>query len=86
MCSHMPIHNLRRCSNISYMYDIDMGCSVKDSTAPINVQWHGLHTCIREDFSQLSQICGIVCGDNGVSVKPYTHPNLDKVLKHLIYV
>jgi hypothetical protein len=33
--SHMPIHNLRRCSNTSYMYDIDIGCSLKGSTASI---------------------------------------------------
>jgi hypothetical protein len=25
----MPIQKLRRCSNASYMYDMDMGCSVK---------------------------------------------------------
>ncbi len=30
---HMPIHNLRRCSNLSYMYAMDMGCSLKGSTA-----------------------------------------------------
>jgi hypothetical protein len=33
--SHMPIHNLRMCSNTSYMYDMDMGCSLKASTASI---------------------------------------------------
>ncbi len=25
----MPIHNLRMCSNTSYMYHMDMGCSLK---------------------------------------------------------
>ncbi len=30
--SHMPIHNLRRHSNPSNMYDMDMGCSLKGST------------------------------------------------------
>jgi hypothetical protein len=32
MWSHMPIHNLRRHSNISYRYAMDMGCSLKGST------------------------------------------------------
>ncbi len=31
--SRMPIHSLRRCSNTSYGYEIDMGCSLKGSTA-----------------------------------------------------
>jgi hypothetical protein len=31
--SHMPIHNLRSYSNTSYMYDMNMGCSLKSSTA-----------------------------------------------------
>jgi hypothetical protein len=33
----MPIHILRRCSNTSYMYDMDMGCSLKGSIASIKV-------------------------------------------------
>ncbi len=40
---YMPIHNLRRCSNTSYRYDIDMGCSLKGSTASAKM----LHICIR---------------------------------------
>ncbi len=35
--SHMPIHNLRRHSNTSYMYKMDMRCSLKGSTASIKV-------------------------------------------------
>ncbi len=31
--SHMPIHNLRRCCNPSYMYDLELGFSLKGSTA-----------------------------------------------------
>jgi hypothetical protein len=31
--SHMPTYNQRRCSNTSYMYDMDMGCSLKGSAA-----------------------------------------------------
>ncbi len=83
--SHMPIHSLRRCSNISYMYDIDMGCSLKGFTASAKMLWYGLHTCIRKDFSQLSQIWGSGCNGNGVIVKPYAHPQPEKVLKHLTY-
>jgi hypothetical protein len=82
----MPIHNLRRCSKISNNYDIDMGCSLKGSTALAKKEWYGLHTCIRYDFYQLFQIWGSVCGGNGVSMKPYAHPEPDKALKHLIYV
>ncbi len=37
MWSHMPTHNLRRWSNLSYMYDMDMGCSLKGSTASTKV-------------------------------------------------
>ncbi len=29
MWSHMPIHNLRRCSTTSYMYHMDVGCSLR---------------------------------------------------------
>ena len=72
--------------NLSYMYDIDVGCTLKGSTASIKVQWHSLHTCIRQDFSQLAQIWGSVCGGNGVSGKPYAHPQPEKLLKHITYV
>jgi hypothetical protein len=48
--------------------------------------WHGLHDCIRWDFTKLSQIWGSVCAGNDVSVKPYAHPQPEKVLNHLIYV
>jgi hypothetical protein len=68
------------------MYDMDMGCSLKGSTAsPIAYRDH-FHTYIIYDFSKLSQIWGYVCGGNGVSVLPYAHPQLFKVFKHLIYV
>jgi hypothetical protein len=70
MGSHMPINNLRRCSNISYMYDMDMGCSLKGYAASTKSKWHGLHTCIRLDFSQLSQSLGSICGDNDVNHMP----------------
>jgi hypothetical protein len=33
ICIHMSIHNSWRCSNPSYRYDMDVGCSVKGSTA-----------------------------------------------------
>ncbi len=36
---HMPIHILRRCSNTSHMYDMDMGCSLKGSTASMWEKW-----------------------------------------------
>ena len=37
---------LLRCSNTSYMYDIDIGCSLKGSTASVIVQWDHFHTDI----------------------------------------
>jgi hypothetical protein len=68
------------------MYDIDVGCSMKGSTASTIVKWDHFHTYIISDLSQLSQIWGYLCGGNGVSVLPYAHPQLFKVFKHLIYV
>jgi hypothetical protein len=80
----MPIHNLRRHSNLSYMYDMDMGCSLKGSTVSIKLYWHALHTCTRKDFSQLSQTWGSICGGIVMSGRPYAHPQPEKVLKHLM--
>jgi len=31
VCCHMPINNYLRCSNTLYMYDMDVGCSLKGS-------------------------------------------------------
>ena len=63
------------------MYDIDVGCSLKGSTASTIVYWDHSHTYFVEDFSQLSQIWGNL---NGMNVLPYAHPQLFKVFKHLI--
>jgi len=68
------------------MYDIDVGCSLKGSTASMIVHWDYFHTYIIYDFSQLSQISGYLCSGNGVSVLPYAHQQLFKVFKHLTYV
>jgi len=68
------------------MYDIDVGCSLKGSTASTIAQWDHVHTYIIYDFSQLSQIWGYLCGGNGMNVLPYAHPQLFKVFKHLTYV
>jgi len=68
------------------MYDIDMGCSLKGSTASVIVKWDHFHTYIIYDFRELSQIWGNVCGGNGMNVLLYAHPQLFKVFKHLIYV
>jgi len=65
---------------------MDMGCSLKGSTASLIAYWDHFHTYIIYDFSQLSQIWGKLCGGNGVSVLPYAQPLLFKVFKHLIYV
>jgi len=44
------------------------------------------HINIVNDFRELSQIWGNVCGGNGMSVLPYAHPQMFKVFKHLKYV
>ena len=65
---------------------MDMGFSLKGSTASMIVYWDSFHIYIIYDFSKLSQILGNLCGGNSVSVLPYPHPQLFKVFKHLIYV
>jgi hypothetical protein len=67
------------------MYVIDVGCSLKGSTASVIAYWDHYYIYIIKDFSRLSQIWGNRCGGNGVSVPPSPHPQLFKVLKHLIY-
>jgi len=44
VCCHMPIYNCLRCSNSLYMYDMDVGCSLKGSTASMRVLWDHFHT------------------------------------------
>ena len=39
------------------LYDVGVGCSVMGSTGSSITYWHGLHTYMTWDFSQLSQIC-----------------------------
>jgi hypothetical protein len=69
------------------MYDIDVGCSLKGSTASTIAYWDHFHTDIIYDFSQqLSQTWGYLCGGNGMNVLPCPHPQLFKVFKLLIYV
>ena len=67
------------------MYDIDVGCGLKGSTASTMAYWDHFHIYIIYDFRELSLIWGILCGGNGVSVLTYPHPQLFKVFKHLIY-
>ncbi len=63
---------------------MDVGCSLKGSTASMIAYWDHFHTYIIYNFS--SQIWGYLCGGNGMNVLPYAHPQLFKVFKHLIYV
>jgi hypothetical protein len=65
---------------------MDMGCSLKGSTASTIAYQDSFHIYIIYDFSQLSQILGYVCGGKGMNVLPYAHPQLCKVFKHLIHV
>jgi hypothetical protein len=68
------------------MYDMDMVCCLKGSTASAKMYWHDLQTCIRECFSHLSQIWESICGGNAVNVKLDAHPQPEKVLKPLMFV
>jgi hypothetical protein len=68
------------------MYNIDVGCSLKGSTASVIAYWDRFHIYIILDFSKLSQILGNLCDGNRMNVPPYPHPRLFKVFKHLIYV
>jgi hypothetical protein len=65
---------------------MDVGCSLKGSTASVIAQWDSFHIYIIYDFSQLIQIWVYVCGGNGTNLLSYAHPQLFKVFKHLIYV
>jgi hypothetical protein len=56
------------------MYDMDMGCSLKGSTASLKAYWDSFHIYIIYDFSELSHFWGYyVCGGNGMNVLPYAH-------------
>ncbi len=65
---------------------MDVGCSLKGSTASVIAYWDSFDIYIIQDFSQLSQIWGNICGGNGMNVLSYAHPQLFKfkVFKHLI--
>ena len=65
---------------------MDLGCSLKGSTASLIAYWDSFHIYIIYDFSKLSQIWGYVCGcgGNGMNVLPYAHPQLCKVLSYQV--
>ena len=63
-------------------YDMDMGCSLKGSTASLKAYWDSFHIYIIYDFSKLSQIWGYVCGGNGMNVLPYAHPHPQLLFRH----
>ena len=65
---------------------MDVGCSLKGSTASTIVYWDHFHTYIILDISKLSQIWGNFFGGYGMNVLPYPHSQLFKVFKHLIHV
>ncbi len=65
---------------------MDLGCSLKGSTASTLAFLDNFQTYIIWDFSQLSQIWGYLCGGNGMNLLSYAHPQLFKMFKHLIYV
>jgi hypothetical protein len=58
---------------------MDVGCSLKGSTASVIVYWDHFHIYIIYDFRELSQIWGNLCGGKGMILLPYAHPQLFKV-------
>jgi len=62
------------------MYGMDVRCGMQFE------RFYSLNDSIVYDFRELSQIWGYLCGGNGMNVLPFAHPQLFKVLKHLIYV
>ena len=71
VCSHMPIPNSRRWSNTSYLYDMNVGCSLKGSTASNSVVvWFAHLHNLGFQPRTLPNLLN-VCGGNGVNVHLY---------------
>jgi hypothetical protein len=64
-----------------YMYDMNVGYTLKWFTVSTLVWWNHLHSFITYDISQLSKIWGSICGGKIVRVH---HPQLQKVQNHLV--
>ena len=66
---------------------MDVGCSLKGSTASTMAWWHPAYF-ITKDFSKLSQIRGNSCGENGecVSLHICDHQQQLEVLNRLVYL
>jgi len=64
----MPIHNIRRSSNMLYMYKIDVGCSLKWFTASAQIKWYCYKASMTRVISQFSKIGENNCGGDGVMI------------------
>ena len=82
---HMPIHNCFRCLNTLHLYDMDVGCSLKGSTALTIAQWDSFHIHIIYDFSKLPQIWGKLCSGKSMNVLSYAHLQWFQVFKQLTF-
>ena len=83
----MPIHHRIRFSNTLHLYQMDVGCSLKGSTASTIAKWHHVNIYNAHNFNQFSsQIRGYSCVSNHVSAHPYAHPQQEKVFKHSKFV
>jgi hypothetical protein len=83
----MPIHHRIRFSNTLHLYQMDVGCSLKGSTASTIAKWHHVNIYNAHNFNQFSsQIRGYTCVSNHVSAHPYAHPQQEKVFKHSKFV
>ena len=81
------LQHLKVLKHLVHMYCMNVACSLKGFTVATIMGWHAFHTyIINKDFNQLYHIWETVCCGNVVSVHPYDHTQLEKVLKHLLYV
>ena len=65
---------------------LNVGCSLKGSTASTIAYWDHFHIYIILNFREIAQIWGYLSGGNSINMLPYAHPQLFKVFKLLIYV
>ena len=65
------IHNIRRSSNMLYMYKIDAGCSLKWFTASAQIKWYCFKASMTRVIRQFSKLGENICGGDGVMIYLY---------------
>jgi hypothetical protein len=74
----MPIHNIRRSSNILNVYKIDVGCSLKWFTASAQIKWYCFKASMTHVIRQFSKIGEIICDGDGVMIYLYVQAQHQK--------